>query len=471
MPARQPRRPLEPGQSIRYTLAMSADYPKGFLWGAATSAYQVEGGVDEGGRGETIWDRFCRLPGAVLDGTTGDVACDHFHRWREDVGHMADLGLSAYRFSVAWARVFPTGGGEVNARGLDFYQGLVDGLLARGIQPAVTLYHWDLPQALQDRGGWADRDTVRWFGDYAYALFRLLGDRVKLWITHNEPWVSAFLGHDQGTHAPGIRDRRTAVQVSHHLLLSHARAVGAYRDSGRGDGQIGITLNLSPVYPFRDTPEDREAARTADGHYNRWFLEAVFRGAFPEDTLRLYEAQGAAPRVQSADMDELARARIDFLGVNYYFRTIVRASKKGLDPFAVVPPRSVPLTEMGWEIYPEGLHEILVRLDREYRHPALYVTENGAACPDPLAPGGGRVEDDDRIAYLGGHLRAARQAIGDGVDLRGYFLWSLMDNFEWAYGCSKRFGILRTDYRTLARTWKKSAFWYRDLIRAPERLG
>ena len=452
---------LEAGGPFRYNAAMGTDFPPGFLWGAATSAYQVEGAVGAGGRGETIWDRFTHTPGNVLDGATGDVACDHYHRWREDLDQMAELGLTAYRFSMAWARVFPSGGGEINAQGLDFYQGLVDGLLARRIAPVVTLYHWDLPQALQERGGWADRDTARRFSDYAYALFRKLGDRVKLWITHNEPWVTAFAGHEEGVHAPGIRDRRTAVQVSHHLLLSHAHAVRAFRDAGVEEGRVGISLNLYPVHASSGAAEDEEAARTADGHYNRWFLDAVLRGAYPRDMLQLYEANGVGPRVRAEDLEELGRARPDFLGVNYYTRTVVRAARKRGELFSVVPPAPGPLTEMGWEVFPKGLQALLLRLDREYGHPALYITENGAACPN-------RLEDDGRIEYLRGHLRAARQALREGVDLRGYFLWSLMDNFEWAFGFSRRFGILRTDFRTLRRQWRRSAFWYRDLIRAPE---
>jgi beta-glucosidase len=449
---------------------MGASFPNGFLWGAATAAYQVEGAVGEGERGETIWDRFSHTPGNISDGGTGDIACDHYHRYREDVASMRELGLGAYRFSVAWSRIFPAGGGPVNAQGLDFYQDLVEELLAAGIQPVATLYHWDLPQALQDSGGWASRDTINYFSDYAYTMFRHLGDRVKLWITHNEPWVAAFVGHEEGRHAPGIRDRGTAIQVSHHLLLSHAQAVEACRDGGRADGKIGITLNLHPVYPASDAEQDQAAARMADGQVNRWFLDPVFRGAYPPDMVEQYQRWNAAPQVQPEDLEKLQRSKIDFLGVNYYFRWIARCPRKAGRLYELEPPRGdVEVTDMGWEVFPEGLHAILTRLDREYGRPAIYITENGAAYPDPPPEGGGPIEDDDRIGYLRGHLRQARRAIQDGVDLRGYFLWSLMDNFEWAHGYSKRFGILRTDYATLRRQWKKSAFWYRDVVRSPEK--
>jgi len=445
---------------------MTADFlqfPDGFLWGAATASYQIEGAWDEDGKGESIWDRFCHTPGYVLGGDTGDVACDHYHRWREDIQLMAQLGLKGYRLSISWPRVLPEGKGQVNPAGLDAYSRLVDGLLAQSIQPFVTLYHWDLPQALQDEGGWANRDSAHWFQEYADVVSQWLGDRVSGWITHNEPWVIAFLGYYMGVHAPGIQDLPAAIQVSHHLLLSHGLAVPVLRSNSAQGTQVGITLNLSPVHAATESEADQAAARRQDGYLNRWFLGPLFKGDYPEDMLELLERHSAAaPTVESGDMEAIG-VPIDFLGVNYYSRGVVRADPEGGPLQATgVRPEGSEYTEMDWEIYPAGLYELLTHLHNEYDGPAMYITENGAAFADELVDDA--VEDPRRVAYLRDHFAAAWQAIEEGVDLRGYFVWSLMDNFEWALGYSKRFGIVYVDYEMQRRIPKRSALWYKDVI-------
>jgi beta-glucosidase len=441
------------------------DFPKDFLWGTATASYQIEGAVHEDGRGETIWDRFSHTPGKVFHNQNADIACDHYHRFREDIKLMKDIGLRSYRFSVAWARIFPSGRGKRNIPGIDFYQKLVDELLAAGIVPMITLYHWDLPQSLQDKGGWANRDTVKYYLDYAATMFDCLADRVKLWITHNEPWVVSFLGHDRGEHAPGIQDRRTALQVSHHLLLSHAQAVSLFEEHRHGNGQIGITLNIAPAYPETDSPEDELAARYYDGYQNRWFLDPLFKGSYPEDMSEVYRKHYKAPIVESEDIAAFNNSRIDFLGVNYYMRKILRRPKKEKDLFSEVRPDypGVRFTEMDWEIYPDGLYALLTRIQTDYDPPALYITENGIACPDQK-DSDGRIRDEDRIEFLRSHSSAARRAMREGVRLKGYYIWSLIDNFEWACGFSKRFGIVYVDYRSQQRILKSSAHWYQDVI-------
>jgi beta-glucosidase len=442
-------------------------FPDGFLWGTATAAYQIEGAVNEDGRGPSIWDTFSHTPGKTFEGHTGDVACDHYHRWPEDVRLMQQLGTPAYRFSIAWPRIFPQGTGQVNERGLDFYDRLVDALLQAGITPFVTLYHWDLPQALQDRGGWASRETVEAFAAYADVVARRLGDRVKHWITHNEPWVVAFAGHFLGVHAPGIQDSATALQVSHHLLLSHGRAVPAIR-AASPDAQVGITLNLSPVHPAADSEEDRLAAQRYDGFLNRWFLDPIFGRGYPQDMLEVYGE--LAPTVEPGDLEAIA-ASLDFLGVNYYTPAFVRhdSSDANLLKLAPLSPeelqaRGYEVTEMGWAVVPNGLYELLIRLQRDYAPSTIYITENGAAFEDRLEDG--RVHDPKRIAFLRDHFGAAHRAVQDGVPLRGYFVWSLMDNFEWAHGYSKRFGVIYIDYDTLERIPKESYAWYAEVIRA-----
>ncbi len=441
------------------------EFPEGFAWGAATAAYQIEGAVHEDGRGESIWDRFSHTPGKTANGDTGDVACDHYHLWRKDLDNMKALGLDTYRFSVAWPRVFPAGRGALNRKGLDFYGNLVDGLLEKGIEPAVTLYHWDLPQALQDRGGWTNRDTARYFADYAAAMFAHLGDRVRTWITLNEPQVSAFIGYAYGRHAPGFTDYRMGVQASHELMMAHAFAVAVYRELYLGKGSIGITLNLHSMYPLTDSAEDEAATRLADGVMNRWLLDPVFKGSYPRDVLELYRAKGVVQRMDEEDLACLSRNQPDFLGVNYYSPTRIQR----VDPhhpilgYEAVTPPDCPKTEMNWEVYPEGLYDLLTRLSRDYGNPVILITENGAACADSRVERG-QVQDDDRISYLSSHIREALRAIKSGVKVNGYYAWSLMDNFEWGYGYAKRFGITHVDYATQVRTWKKSAGWYRDLI-------
>jgi beta-glucosidase len=448
-------------------------FPADFLWGAATAAYQIEGAVDEDGRGPSIWDTFSHAPGNVLHGDTGDIACDHYHRLEEDLDLMASLGLRAYRFSVAWPRIQPEGSGPANRKGLDFYRRLVEGLLERNIAPMLTLYHWDLPQALEDRGGWTNRETSERFAEYAAHVHGELADSVAAWITLNEPWVSAWLGHAYGIHAPGHNDAAEAIAATHHLLLGHGLALEAMRSGG--DNRLGITLNLSPVRPASADPADAEAARRVDGNANRLYLDPLFRGAYPEDMLQHYRAVSDLRFVRDGDLEKIS-APLDFLGVNYYMRHTVRDEAGGGAsklPTAMrfadlgaetVLPEGVETTAMGWPIEPDGLTELLVRLDEEYTKLPLYITENGAAFHDYADPEGG-VDDEERVAYLDAHFRAAHAAIERGVNLRGYFVWSLLDNFEWAEGYSKRFGVVYVDYPTQRRTPKASARWYREVIR------
>ncbi|HVL24977.1 MAG TPA: GH1 family beta-glucosidase [Thermomicrobiales bacterium] len=433
-------------------------FPEGFLWGAATAAYQIEGAVHEGGRGESIWDRFSHTPGKVLNGDTGDVACDHYHRWREDIGIMRELGLDAYRFSVAWPRILPNGRGQRNDQGLDFYDRLVEGLLEAGIDPWITLFHWDLPQALEDEGGWVNRATIDAFAEYTDAITRRVGDRVTNWITINEPWVVSILGYMWGIMAPGRTDPKEALQVAHSLLVGHGRAVDVVRANVR-DAKVGITLNLSHVYPNSDSADDERAARLVDGFSNRWFLDPVFKGEYPADMLELV-GEGA-PEVRDGDFDLTTRPT-DFFGINTYFPTYAKADPQA--PFgAGMAERDGEHTATGWLVEPQGFEDLLVRVQNDYDPPAIYVTENGAAYDD-APPVDGRVADPKRQAYIHGHLLAARRAIDAGAKLRGYFAWSLLDNFEWAQGYSKRFGVTYVDYGTQARTIKDSGRWYAEVI-------
>jgi beta-glucosidase len=444
---------------------MSGRFPPGFAFGVASSAYQIEGATNEDGRGESIWDRYCRLPGRVSNGETGDVACDHYHRYVEDLDLMAAIGVKLYRFSIAWPRLVPNGKGKANQAGIDFYRRLCEGLRERGIAPMATLYHWDLPQAIQDEGGWANRDTALRFADYAGAAFDGLEGLVDSWITQNEPWVTAFEGHGFGTKAPGQRDWPTALRVAHHVLLSHGLAVRQFRELNRTGGRIGIALNLTPAYPLNGTLEDRAAAHLMDGFHNRWFLDPVLRGGYPADMVDELTARfGPLDAVEPGDLDAI-NARIDFLGVNYYFSTRVFAdAAEPLLGVGVAPPVA-DTTAMGWEVTPASLYELLVRLKREYGDLPLVVTENGAAFDDE-APTNGYVDDPRRREYLRLHLESIRRAVETGVDVRGYCAWSLLDNFEWQHGYSKRFGIVYVDYETLRRIPKASALWYRDLIAA-----
>jgi len=434
-------------------------------FGAATAAFQVEGATHADGRGESIWDRFCRTPGAVANGDTGDIACEHYRRWEADLDLMAALGLESYRFSIAWPRVQPTGQSPVNAPGLGFYRALAEGLRERGIEPIATLYHWDLPQALQDEGGWASRDTAMRFAEYAAICGDALGDVVTQWITHNEPWVVAFLGHAAGVKAPGIRDWPTALRVSHHLLLSHGLATQALRAAVGPAANVGIALNLAPVHAAGPGEDHDAAARRMDGHLNRWFLDPLLRGRYPSDMLDVYERMGdgaIGSEFRNGDLPVIAEP-IDFLGVNYYFPQRVFAAPQdgplGLH-HAPAPP---PTTTMGWEVDPGGLHDLLLRLRRDYGPLPVYITENGASFDDPPETEG-LIEDPQRTAYLRGHLEALAHAVADGVDVRRYCVWSLLDNFEWEHGYDKRFGIVHVDYRTQRRSLKRSALWYRDFI-------
>jgi len=435
-------------------------FPQDFVWGAATASYQIEGGRKE--RGEAIWDEFCRWPGKVLHGDTGDVADDHYHLYRDDVRLMARLGLDAYRFSISWPRILPEGAGQVNAKGLDFYDQLVDALLEAEITPYVTLYHWDLPSALQRLGGWAARDTVHRFVDYTAIVADRLGDRVQHWITHNEPWVVAFVGNWHGRHAPGWEDAGLALQIAHHLLVSHGLTLPVLREKSGPQAQLGITLNLNPAHPATDSPEDRAAAQRQDGFLNRWFLDPVFKGSYPADMAELYGYR--MPRIAPGDMEIIARP-IDFLGVNYYARAVVRhAEEVPLLQLASVKPEG-EYTAMDWEVYPAALTELLLRLTRDYAPAALYITENGCAYEDSVSADG-RVHDPQRTEYLRKHFVASQEAIAQGAPLKGYFAWSLMDNFEWALGYSKRFGITYVDYATQERIVKDSGLYYASVIAA-----
>jgi beta-glucosidase len=434
----------------------TSSFPSDFVWGAATASYQIEGATHEDGRGESVWDRFCATPGKVRGGDTGDVACDFYHRYSDDVRLMKELGIDAFRFSVAWPRVVPDGRGAVNEAGLDFYDRLVDELLANEIEPFATLFHWDTPQVLEDVGGWRERATAEAFAEYAEAVASRLGDRVRHWITINEPWVYAWIGHAWGEHAPGRTSEADAVATAHHLLLSHGWAVDAIRRAS-SDAQVGITLNLSHAYPAADTPEDEAAAYRVDGEGNRWFLDPIFRGSYPADLLERNEL--VQPHVRDGDFDTIS-VPTDFLGVNNYFRFVVGA---GTDGPQIIGNPEAQHTDMGWEVYPDGLHRLLVRVAREYEPAAIYVTENGAAFPD-VRVHDGRVHDVERTAYLESYIGAVARAIADGAPVKGYFVWSLLDNFEWAFGYSKRFGIVYVDYPTLERVPKDSFYWYRDLI-------
>lgn len=441
------------------TVAAARGFPRTFLFGAATSAYQIEGAHDAEGKEPSIWDVFCRRPGAIEDSSTGDIACDHYRRYREDVAHMATLGVDAYRFSISWSRVLRDRAG-VNPAGLDFYDRLVDALLEHGIRPFATIYHWDLPQSLQETGGWASANTVDRFAEFTRVVSLRLGDRVRDWITINEPEVAAFVGHSEGRHAPGLKDAKLALQVAHHLLLAHRAGSRAIRSVVR-DARIGISLNLAPIHPVSENPEDVAAARRVDGYLNRWYLDPLSGRGYPSDMVDWYGG-----RLDSAAVDEMRtyRGDLDFLGINYYSRQVVRADPTGLLGSAQIPMRDAAHTTMGWEVYPQGLGEVLQRVTRDYGPRAIYVTENGAAFADDSR--GGVVDDPARTRYLQDHFREAARALASGVPLQGYFVWSLMDNFEWSHGFTQRFGLIHVDYETQQRTDKESARWFRRFLAA-----
>jgi beta-glucosidase len=457
-------------------------FPEGFTWGSATSAYQIEGGVNEGGRGRSIWDTFSHAPGRILNGETGDVAADHFHRWSEDLDTIRDLGLAAYRFSIAWPRVQPGGSGAFNPEGIAFYAALVDGLLERGVAPLPTLFHWDLPQELEDAGGWRNRETAFRFADYAERMAHELGDRVRTWITLNEPWCAAFLGYGSGVHAPGHTDPEAALVSVHHLNLAHGLAGRAIRAAAAPDTRLATALNLHVARPENPASDrDRDAVRQIDALANRAFLEPLLDGVYPADLLHDTRAVSDWSFVRGGDLAQIA-VPLDLLGVNYYATSLVRrmrgkgkrAHVDGHGQTAASPwvaaddveflPQPGPHTTMGWNIEPAGLTELLVGLHGRYPTLPLMVTENGAAFDD-VPSADGRVHDLDRIAYLHDHIEAVGAALDAGVDIRGYLVWSLLDNFEWSFGYDRTFGIVRVDRETLDRTWKDSAFWYRELVR------
>ncbi|WP_018546924.1 GH1 family beta-glucosidase [Streptomyces sp. LaPpAH-108] len=442
-----------------------AALPNDFLWGTSTAAYQIEGAVAEDGRSPSIWDTFSHTPGRTAGGDTGDIACDHYHRWPEDLALMRQLGVNSYRLSVAWPRVLPGGDGQVNAKGLAFYDRLVDALLEAGITPSVTLYHWDLPQVLQDRGGWPERDTAHALAEYASVVAERLGDRVKLWATLNEPLCSAWIGHLEGTMAPGWTDLTAAVRASYHLLLGHGLAAQAVRAAAPG-AEVGIVNNLSTVHAATDSPEDAAAARRQDGHVNRWWLDPVHGRGFPADMRELY---GVELPEKPGDLETIA-APLDWIGLNYYFPAYVIDDPEGPVPHArAVRREGVARTGMDWEIEPEGIEALLLRLTEDYGARRIYVTENGSSFPDTVGPDG-TVHDPERLAYLESHLAACASAARKGAPLAGYFAWSLLDNFEWAYGYAKRFGLIHVDYETQRRTVKSSGRRYAEIVDAHRKL-
>jgi beta-glucosidase len=436
--------------------------PEEFRWGVATSSYQIEGSVAVDGRGPSIWDDFCRVPGAIENGDSGDVSCDSYRRWPEDLDLLKQVGINSYRFSVAWPRVQPGGRGPSNPAGLDYYDRLVDDLLAAGIRPFTTLYHWDLPSPLQQTGGWASRDTAARFADYSGLVAARLGDRVTDWATLNEPLCSAWIGHLEGRMAPGIKNLRSAVDASYHLLLGHGLAVRAVRAAASSTASLGLILNLSPCEPATESDADALAAVRADGHLNRWWLDPLHGRWFPADMLDLY---GLDLPTKPGDRETI-EAPTDYLGVNYYFRVKVAADPRVATlGFSQVPVAGALTTAMGWEVHPQGLADTLLRLTREYDAEALYVMENGSAWLDDADPNG-YVADHERAAYLVDHIDAVASAAVQGAPMRGYFAWSLIDNFEWSYGFWPRFGLVRVDYETQVRTLKLSAGIYRDIIEA-----
>jgi beta-glucosidase len=438
-------------------------FPSGFIFGVATAAYQIEGATGEDGRGPSIWDTFSHSAGKVHHGDTGDIACDHYHRFEQDLDVLSYLGVNAYRFSVAWPRVLPEGSGRVNQKGLDFYRRILSGLNTRGIMPMVTLYHWDLPQVLEDKGGWRNRDTAQRFADYASIVVRELGDSVRFWVTLNEPWCSAFVGHLEGRHAPGLQDLGAALTASHNLLLAHGLGVQALRAAG-AIGEVGITLNLSDVHARSEA--DAAAASRVDGNENRWFLDPLLKKAYPVDMVAWYEQRADLSAIRDQDLAIIAEP-LDFLGVNYYeTHTVVTDPDDELHGAGKLP-QAPPLTGAGIPVRPEGLANILRRLSADYTSLPLYITENGAAFNDYSTPEGG-VDDLERVDFLERHFAATRDCIRQGIDVQGYFVWSLFDNFEWAEGYSRRFGIVYVDYASQTRIVKSSGHWYRQLVLAQD---
>jgi len=449
-------------------MANKITFPENFLWGVATSSYQVEGAWNKHGKGESTWDRFTHTPGNICNNDTGDVASDHYRLWKKDIGLMKKIGLKAYRFSISWPRILPAGRGKINQKGLDFYSKLVDRLIEAGITPFVTLDHWDIPQALEDEGGWAVRATVDAFVDYANSISRLLGDRVTNWVTHNEPAVVAWLGYETGAHAPGIKEYPKAMRAAHHLLVSHGQAVPVIRRNSP-NAEVGIALNIGWKVAASNSAADQKLAREDDGKWFRWFAEPLYGRGYPSDMVEYFTKQGGLPNgldfVQSGDMDVIA-APTDFIGLNYYNRNLHRSSAPENDPQIDFPHPKTPehWTEMDWENYPDGLTGILNRVYFNYQPLKVHITENGASYSTPPDEKG-NIPDELRTNYLRTHFAAAHRAMQAGVPLAGYFVWSLMDNFEWSFGYSQRFGIIWVDYETQKRTLKDSAKWYKGVIR------
>jgi beta-glucosidase len=436
-------------------------FPDNFLWGTATCSYQIEGAVKEDGRGESIWDVFSHTPGKTLNGDTGDVACDHYHRWQDDIKIMQSLGYPNYRFSLGWPRILPNGRGKINQPGLDFYSRLIDGLLEAGITPMATLYHWDLPIALEN--AWLNREVVDAFAEYTDVVARHLGDRVKYWFTINEPWCASHLSYTYGEHSPGLKDRSKGILAAHHLLLAHGVAVKEIRKTVP-DAQIGIVLNMSPVHNDPDAPVSEDRIRFIDGELIRWFADPIYGRGYPQDMLEDYVGMGVLDSttpdfIKPGDMDLMAQ-ETDLLGINYYTRMLVSANSEGIHN----EERDVPQTDMGWELYPQGLYELLERINREYHPKQLMVTENGASYADGPDESG-KVHDQRRIDYLQNHIQMVWDAIQAGIPVTAYLQWSLMDNFEWARGYSQRFGAIHVDYETQKRTIKDSAYWFSDVIK------
>ncbi|MFL7812310.1 MAG: GH1 family beta-glucosidase [Anaerolineales bacterium] len=437
-------------------------FPDEFIWGAIASAYQIEGAWNEDGKGESIWDQFCRLPDRILNGDSGKIATDHYHRMPEDVQLMKEIGLASYSFTISWPRVMPLGAGEQNSAGWDFYDRLVDALLEAGIRPKATLYHWDLPAALQARGGWLNRDCVDWFSDYAENAFQVLADRVDLWATHNEPWVAAFLGYGAGIHAPGINDVSKAYQVAHHLLLGHARAVDVFH-SGGYQGEIGLILNLNHTIPGSDREEDIQAARRIYAETHSLWLEPLIHGSYPEDLLDWLGP--ISPTINGGDLAAI-KGRLDYLGINHYNSDKVYYDHFGGWLKARLEPYSAPgfgLTQMGWGINPAGLKAEVLNVHENYGQPKIILTENGCAALDQPDTNG-YVDDLERIRFLRAHIIALHEAIQEGAQVKGYYVWSILDNFEWERGYSMRFGLIRVDPDTLERIPKHSAAWYSEVI-------
>ena len=438
-------------------------FPEGFIWGSATASYQIEGAAKEDGRGESIWDRYCAVPGNVLGGDTGDVACDHYHRYKEDVALMKKMGLKAYRFSIAWPRVLPTGRGAVNEKGMAFYESLVDELLAAGIEPYVTLYHWDLPQALQDVGGWANPDMAQYFLEYSKLMLSRLGGRVKHWITLNEPYCAAFLGNSEGRQAPGLREFSTAVRAAYHMYVGHGLVVRYFRESGCA-GEIGIALNLMGRLPFSDSAADKAAAKRADGYLNRWFADPILKGSYPEDMVALYREKGVVLPEFAPEALALMRQKLDFVGLNYYNDFYVKEDKTRWPlGFAIENPKHMPVTDRDWPITEHGFTDMLLRMKNEYGVENIIISENGASYCDVVSMDG-TVDDGPRRDFLRRHILAMHDAIGAGAPVKAYFLWSLYDNFEWGFGYGSRFGIVYVDFATQQRIVKESGHWYENVI-------